>query len=115
MDKPTSLYLLIAAYWQRLDDLTEAMHRTDACERDTPERDAAFAAQMESCDLLTEAEIEIAAFVPVHRYDAKVKTEFLLHLASANLGTLEADVTAALLSSLSDLVKWSGEIERASA
>lgn len=106
MERPTSLYLMLATYWQRMDELTEAMRRTDETESDTPEYAAAFAAQGECGERLLDAEIEIASFVPTHRYDAKVKASFLTMLADGNNGRLEGDVTAALLSSLPGLVEW---------
>lgn len=106
MEKPTSLYFLLATYWQRMDELTEAMRRTDEAESDTPEHAAAFAAQGEAGERVNAAEIEIAGFVPTHRYDAKVKANFLTLLAGSNCGRLESDVTAALLASLPDLVEW---------
>ena len=106
MEKPTSIYLLLATYWQRMDELTEAIRRTDDAEHDTPEREAAFAAQFEVGGRVNEAEQAIAAFRPEWPYEAKIKADFLHRLAAENNGTLEDDVTAALLSSLPALVEW---------
>ena len=36
MEKPISLYLLLATYWQRMDELTEAMRQTDEIESVDP-------------------------------------------------------------------------------
>ncbi len=115
MEKPTSIYLLLATYWQRVDELTEAMTRTDATEHETAEHAAAFAAQIEAGERVRDAEVAIAAFVPKWRYEAKTKASFLAALADENQGTLDAEVTAGLLSSLSDVVRWSDPVGGASA
>jgi hypothetical protein len=106
METPQSIYLLLASYWRSMHDLTVAMKRTDAAESDTPEYDAAFAAQGVVGEHVTEMEVAIAAFIPANRYDARLKAAFLEHLAAGNHGRLEEDVTAALLSSLPCLVEW---------
>ncbi|GAA4169439.1 hypothetical protein [Shinella granuli] len=115
MEKPTSIYLLLATYWQRMDELTEAMTRTDATERETAEHAAALAAQIEAGERVRDAEAAIAAFVPKWRYEAKTKASFLAALADENHGTLDAEVTAGLLSSLADVVRWQDTAGRASA
>ena len=60
-------------------------------------------------------EVAIAAFVPKWRYEAKTKASFLAALADENHGTLDAEVTAGLLSSLADVVRWQDTAGRASA
>lgn len=106
MEKPTSLYLLLSAYWQHMDALTEAMHRTDETKFDTPEHEAAFAAQGAIGDRLNEAEQAIAAFLPNWTHEAKLKADFLTYLAKGNHGSLSDDVVTALLHSLPALVKY---------
>ncbi|KQV39198.1 MULTISPECIES: hypothetical protein [unclassified Rhizobium] len=106
MTEQRSIYLLLAGYWQSMHDITVAMNHTDATETGTAEHDAGFAAQATIGERVTETEVAVAGFVPAHRYEARLKTTFLQQLAAANYGRLEDDVTAALLSSLSDLVEW---------
>jgi hypothetical protein len=86
MGKPTSIYLLLSTYWRRVDDLTEAMRRTDEAAYGTPERDAAFAEQRLVGEHLNES-------------------DFLAHLAAGNNGTLSDDVAASLIETVPHLLR----------
>jgi hypothetical protein len=101
-----SLPMLIAAFWTAEHEATIAARHTDAQEKGTPEYEAFATLQKETGVRLGDATIAICAFVPTRRFDAKRKTQFLMDRASENYGRLEEDETAALLESLSDLVKW---------
>lgn len=105
MAKPTSIYLLLSTYWRRVDDLNEAMRRTDAAAYGTPERDAAFAEQGLIGERLSESERAIAGFLPEGGYEAKIKADFLAHLAAGNNGTLSDDVAASLMETVPHLVR----------
>lgn len=106
-DGSPSLYSLFALYWSRYAVLDQAMKRTDATEYDTPEHDAALELQIEVGEHLNDALLEICAFRPRLRFDARFKAEFLTSIVAGDCGKLEADAMAALLSSLPDLVLWS--------
>jgi hypothetical protein len=105
MGKPTSIYLLLSTYWRRVDDLTEAMRRTDEAAYGTPERDAAFAEQRLVGEHLNESERAVAAFLPEGGYEAKIKADFLAHLAAGNNGTLSDDVAASLIETVPHLLR----------
>jgi hypothetical protein len=104
---PPSLYSLFALYWTRYAVLDQAMKRTDATEYDTPEHDAALELQTEFGEHLNDVLLEICAFRPRLRFEARFKAEFLTSIVAGDCGKLEADAMAALLSSLPDLVLWS--------
>lgn len=114
MSLSPSLYSLIATYWQRYDDLCIAMRHTDACESDTPEREAAYAAQFEAGGRLDEALLNACAFVPCTRVDAKIRAQFLSLVIEMDGGTANEIVLKAILKSLPELVHYSAQAERAS-
>jgi hypothetical protein len=109
----TSLYCLLAMYWERYEVQHRAMQKTDRTEFDTPERAAAEAEQFASGDHLDEVTYAILSFVPRARYDAMMKASFVRLLAEGNGGRLEAEETDALISSLPDLVYYKDREDRA--
>lgn len=108
----TSLYSLLAIYWDRYQNLDLAMDATDGTKPDTAERAAAEAQQFAAGDHLSEVACAICAYVPHSRIDARIKADFLKTLAAGNGGRLEKEEEAALLSCLSGLVAWEGQEAR---
>lgn len=84
----TSIYRLIADYWNAYGELMNA------------QAEEGTNAEIEACLRLNEAEIAICAFVPTRLSEARLKADFVSRLASENKGNLETRCTAALLSTL---------------
>jgi hypothetical protein len=102
MNTAPTLYRLLATYWERYEALCVAMDATDETDLETPEHDAAFAAQRAAGELLNEAAVAICAFQPTWEYDARIKADFIDYLIRER-SNLDKDLAEALVGSLRKL------------
>lgn len=98
-----SLYRLLADYWEKFDLLDLAMQETDAAQHGTSEREAAELRQFEAGEDLDSAVCAIFAYVPVWRFEARLKTDFVSHIAKENYGSLDREWVSALITSMPTL------------
>lgn len=97
-----SLYRLISTYWDRYDLLVEAMKRTDDAEGDLAKKKA-NAAQFRAGDRLTEVVVEICAYMPTWKVDARLKRDFIASYIKSSGTYLEPAAMDALLKTVGKL------------